>query len=102
MFYNLVNRTDVPERTDTGKLPKYNSKANRDQLYGVQGGDCAGCKTHFEKQHLTIDHIIARTQGGTDHIDNLQLLCHYCNAVKGDRGMEYLVSKLSAMQTTSA
>lgn len=95
LFYNLVNRTDVPERTDTGKLPKYNSKANRERLYGMQGGDCAGCKTHFEPQHLTVDHIIARSKGGTDHLSNLQLLCHHCNATKGDRGMEYLITKLA-------
>ena len=96
LFYNLIHRTDVPHRTDLGPLPKYNSKENKNQLYGEQGGNCAGCGEHFLPQHLTVDHIIARNSGGTDHIDNLQLLCHHCNAVKGDRGMEYLVTKLNA------
>lgn len=45
-------------------------------------------------QHLEIDHIISRRKGGTDHIDNLQLLCGSCNRIKGDRGMEYLKAKL--------
>ena len=94
LFYNLLQRTDVPLRTDLGPLPKYNSTSNKNRLYGEQGGYCAGCGTHFEPQHLTIDHIIAKNSGGTDHIDNLQLLCHHCNAVKGDRGMEYLMVKL--------
>ena len=35
-------------------------------------------------------------QGGTDHIENLQLLCGHCNRIKGDRGQEYLISRLSA------
>ena len=94
LWRSIVHRTDNPQRTDLGPLPAYNSAANKQQLYGQQGGDCAGCGTHFQMQHLTIDHIIAQSKGGTDHIDNLQLLCGHCNSIKGDRGMEYLKSKL--------
>ena len=92
----IVHRTDIPARTDIGKIPLYSSLDNKNQLYGEQGGDCNGCGTHFEKQNLEVDHIIARNQGGTDHIDNLQLLCGHCNRIKGDRGMEYLIAKLAA------
>ena len=55
---------------------------------------CAGCAEHFESRHLEVDHIISRGRGGTDHIENLQLLCGSCNRIKGDRGMEYLRLKL--------
>ena len=94
LWQDIVHRTDIPKRTDLGKVPPYNSPANRKWLYGDQGGDCAGCSTHFATQHLEIDHIISRRKGGTDHIDNLQLLCGSCNRIKGDRGMEYLKAKL--------
>ena len=94
MFYQGAHRTDVPRRTDLGKLPRYNSPQNRISLYGEQGGNCAGCATHFESRHFDIDHIIARAKGGTDHIENLQLLCGSCNSIKGDRGMEYLKARL--------
>ena len=95
MFYQGAHRTDVPLRTDLGKLPKYSSPQNRKRLYGEQGGNCAGCSTHFEPRHFHVDHIIARAKGGTDHSENLQLLCGSCNGIKGDRGMEYLRAKLA-------
>ena len=37
---------------------------------------------------------IATSKCGTDHIENLQLLCGHCNKVKGDRGVPYLRAKL--------
>ena len=95
MFYQGAHRTDVPRRTDIGKLLKYNSPTNRKKLYGEQGGNCAGCATHFEPRHFDVDHIIARAKGGTGHIENLQLLCGSCNSIKGDRGMDYLKTKLA-------
>ena len=92
LFYQGVHRTDLPKRTDLGKLPPHRS--HRRTLYGHQNGDCAGCTEHFEARHLEVDHIISRRKGGTDHVDNLQLLCGSCNRIKGDRGMEYLRVKL--------
>ena len=94
LWRNIVHRTDIPQRTDIGDIPRYNSTDNRQTLYGQQAGDCAGCGTHFELRNLEVDHIIAQARGGTDHIENLQLLCGSCNRIKGDRGMEYLKSKL--------
>ncbi len=95
LFEDIVARTDIPKRTDLGNIPRYNAPENRTRLYGEQGGNCNGCGTHFESQHLEIDHIIARSVGGTDHIENLQLLCGHCNRIKGDRGQEYLISRLN-------
>ena len=91
---DIIHRKDIPQRTDLGKIPKYNSPVNRTKLYGEQSGDCNGCKTHFQTRHLEIDHIIAKSKGGTDHIENLQLLCGSCNRIKGNRGMEYLMAAL--------
>ena len=94
MFFRGSLRDDVLQRTDIGKVIRFNDARNKRLLYGEQGGHCAGCNSHFELRHFEVDHIIARAKGGTDHIDNLQLLCGNCNRVKGDRGMEYLRTKL--------
>ena len=94
LLYKGARRTDIPQRTDLGAIPRYNSLDNRRKLYGLQEGNCAGCSSHFESRHLEVDHIISQGKGGTAHIENLQLLCGNCNRIKGDRGMEYLKVKL--------
>ena len=96
LFEDIIARTDIPNRTDLGHIPRYNATENKTRLYGEQAGNCNGCGEHFQTQHLEIDHIIAESVGGTDHIENLQLLCGHCNRIKGDRGQEYLLSRLNA------
>ena len=95
LFQNIINRKDIPKRTDLGDIPRYNAPENKTELYGKQEGYCNGCGVHFEMRNLEVDHIIAENVGGTDHIENLQLLCGNCNRIKGDRGQEYLVSRLN-------
>ena len=102
LWKNITHRRDIPKRDDIGILPPCNSTGNRNQLYGLQGGYCAGCGKHFEPRRLEVDHIIARSKGGMDHIENLQLLCGSCNRIKGDRGMEYLQSKLKLVKPRRA
>ncbi len=90
----VVERTDIPQRTDI-EAPK-NYRENKHILYGTQEGQCNGCRSYFEFRHFEIDHIIPRSRGGTNHLDNLQLLCGHCNRVKGDRDMPYLLAELAS------
>ena len=84
-----------PRRTDLGKVIPYNAASNKRYLYGEQGSYCNGCEHHFELRHLEVDHIIARSKGGTDHISNLQLLCGACNAMKGTKTQVELLVMLT-------
>ena len=95
LFYQGAHRTRPPERTDLGKVIRYNDAKNKRHLYGEQGGFCNGCEEHFQPRNLTVDHIIPRAKGGTDHISNLQLLCGACNSMKGTRSQEYLLACLT-------
>ena len=97
LFHNrlVTSRTDIPRRTDIDAPPNY--LQNKHQLYGQQEGRCSGCRGDFAFRHLEVDHHFPQSRGGTDHIENLQLLCGWCNRVKGDRDMPYLVAQLADM-----
>jgi site-specific DNA-methyltransferase (adenine-specific) len=88
-------RDDVPRRTDLGQVPPY--RTQKHTLFGKQEGLCAGCQILFPFRNFTIDHIVPQSRGGTDHLENLQLLCGACNSLKGDRHQEYLIARLKEM-----
>ena len=86
-------RTDVTDPTpQQPRLPNY--RVHKNDLYGIQEGYCNGCRRHFEIRNLTVDHIRPQSEGGTDHIKNLQLLCAACNSTKGTGTQEELISRL--------
>ena len=85
-LFTLHHRTDIPKRTDQGKLPSY--RTHKHTLFGKQEGRCKGCRHGFPFRNFTIDHIISQSRGGTDHPDNLQLLCGACNSMKGTKSQE--------------
>ena len=87
-----VYRTDFPNRTDVGELPHY--RTHKHTLFGKQEGLCNGCGHFFPFRNFTVDHILSRHRAGTDHIDNLQLLCGACNSLKGTGTQEELIARL--------
>ena len=61
------NRRAIPTRVRKAVLEKYN-------------GTCAWCGSREEPE---IDHIVPLREGGTNAIENLQVLCKSCNTRKG-------------------
>lgn len=88
----VTARTDIPRRTDIGEVPHYRKQKHK--LFGRQEGRCNGCGVNFEFRHLAVDHVVPQSKGGTDHLDNLQLLCSHCNSVKGTRSQAQLLVRL--------
>ncbi len=89
----VTARTDIPRRTDIEKPINY--RRNKHVLFGRQEGQCNGCRMEFPFKMFDVDHVIPRSRGGTDHLDNLQLLCSHCNRLKGNRTQEYLLVRLA-------
>ena len=47
--------------------------------------ECAYCG---DKKNLTMDHVLARSKGGTDFTKNVVCCCHSCNQDKGHEPWE--------------
>ena len=70
------DRRDVPESV-------------RMALYVAQHGTCPGCGFHQPHYlRFEVDHIVALSDDGEHEVRNLQLLCSYCNRVKGTQGSQ--------------
>ena len=89
---SVTEHDDIPQRTDIATPINYRKR--RHELFGQQEGRCGGCRHEFPFRNFTVDHVVPRSRGGTDHLDNLQLLCGACNSVKGDRTQAYLMARL--------
>ena len=48
----------------------------------------------FPFRNFEIDHVIPRAKGGSDHVDNLQLLSGACNRAKSTGTQAQLIAKL--------
>ena len=44
--------------------------------------------------NFTIDNVVPQSKDGTDHIDNLQLLCNACNSMKGTKSQAEFLAAL--------
>jgi hypothetical protein len=61
--------------------PRHISASTRMDVFQKYGHRCCNCQSD---SHLTIDHIKPKAHGGTNDIDNLQVLCRSCNSRKND------------------
>lgn len=53
----------------------------RQAVFAFYGPRCVYCGAPAEH----VDHVIPRTDGGTDRFDNLRPACEHCNLAKGAR-----------------
>jgi 5-methylcytosine-specific restriction endonuclease McrA len=70
-----------------GSGSKWISRTNRMALYNRDGFTCIWCGSTFSKDGngLTLDHVVAANNGGTDAPTNLITACLSCNSSKQDK-----------------
>ena len=64
-----------------------------DILHEKEGGVCGGCGETFQARNMELDHIVAKSSGGSYCIDNRQVLCGACNREKGKKPMREFLKK---------
>ena len=63
----------------------------REYLLEKWGRQCAYCNA--KGVPLQIDHLTARSRGGSDRVSNLTLACEKCNQKKGNRHLDEFLAK---------
>jgi 5-methylcytosine-specific restriction enzyme A len=59
-------------------------KSVRERVFKRDNYTCRACGFHDSHGHtMQIDHAISKADGGSDSMVNLQVLCQYCNNIKG-------------------
>lgn len=79
-FYNDREIWNSICRVERGKV----SNKMRFSIYQRDGYRCRKCGVSQRYTQLEVDHIIPIAKGGKSTYNNLQTLCHKCNAKKGD------------------
>lgn len=64
---------------------KWISRKRRAQIYTRDKHRCLWCQKYPER--LSLDHVVARALGGTNHTHNLVTSCLPCNTDRGDRSL---------------
>ena len=60
----------------------------KERLYGRVEGECCYCRDIFPLSQMTIEHIIPKSFGGTNHPINLTLACAPCNESRDTKTTE--------------
>lgn len=64
------------------------SKLKRQAVAEKCNWHCAYCGMKLSQETFVIDHVVAKSDNGTNNIDNLLPACRSCNSTKGVKTLE--------------
>lgn len=67
---------------------------SRRNIFERDENTCQYCAKKFDRDELTLDHVIPRSRGGVSSWTNIVLACINCNMKKGDKLLSELHVKL--------
>lgn len=70
-------------------------RSKKQQLARVYGSKCWWCQENLLVETLTIDHLLPKSRGGSDSLENLRLSCRPCNNARGNSLYPPYLSRLS-------
>lgn len=90
---NFVKHQDPHYKEKASEIPAPDGHSNQIKAVGVTRSqrerilerDNYSCQHCGAKSHLSIDHILPVSRGGTSEDENLQVLCMSCNTSKGNK-----------------
>lgn len=66
-------------------VPRAGVKLNRRNLFARDHNRCQYCGKRYPTSELSLDHVVPRSQGGTNAWENIVCACIRCNVKKGGR-----------------
>lgn len=69
-------------------------KKDIDDMFVAQSGLCVACGVNLITSGYHIDHKIPLSKGGTNWIDNIQLLCPSCNLSKNNKDYDLWLAEV--------
>jgi len=82
--------TNLPEYYQRAQTMNSRAKSKGDdhrvtyqELQAIMKQYNSQCKLCHTREHLVFDHVVPFFNGGTNTVDNLQVLCRICNMRKG-------------------
>lgn len=77
------NRAEADRRRrEENEKQKNYREARKHKLFLIER-DGAKCQRCGATNNLCVDHIVPLARGGSNELDNLQILCWHCNTSKG-------------------